>query len=337
LFRLSLTEYAALENRRRPSRASGLRGDVAREPTRKEAIMTLTARLSLTALLALLPLAAGAEEDLEALLDKASTYVAGYEEGFSAVVAEEDYMQYLLRDQGSMPIASRSLHSDVLFAPVGGALKWILFRDVYEVDGKAVRDREGRLEKLWLESHDSAIEQCRAILQESARYNLGRTVRNFNIPTLPLLFVHPDNRHRFEFELDGDKKVEERRCGVVDYHEVSRPTLIREEGQDVFTRGSLYVEESDGAILKTEFAFDSRSREGRVRIWVSYRWVEEVGMWLPQEMNESYESTRPVQERHRLPGSEHLHRNSEFITCKAKYKNYRSFKVQTEERYRLPE
>jgi hypothetical protein len=235
-----------------------------------------------------------------------------------------------------MPIASRSLHSDVLFAPVGGALKWILFRDVYEVDGKAVRDREARLEKLWLESHGSAIEQCRALLQESARYNLGRTVRNFNIPTIPLLFVHPDNRQRFEFELDGHKKVEGRRCAVVDYREVSRPTLIREQGQDIFTRGRLYVDEEDGAILKTEFAFDSRSREGRVRVWVSYRWVEELGMWLPHEMSESYESTRPINEIHRLPGSEHLTRDSEFVKCKAKYDNYRSFKVETEERYRLP-
>jgi len=306
-------------------------------PTRKEAIMTRTRGVFLAAPLALLPLSAGTEEDLQSLLDKAGAYVVGYEEGFSAVVAEEDYMQYLLRDQGSMPIASRSLHSDVLFAPIGGALKWILFRDVYEVDGKAVRDREARLEKLWLESHGSAIEQCRALLEESSRYNLGRTVRNFNIPTIPLLFLHPDNRDRFEFELGGRKKVEGRRCGVIDYREVLRPTLIREQGQDVFTRGRLYVDENDGAILKTEFAFDSRSKEGRVRVWVSYRWVEELGMWLPHEMNESYESTRPVQERHRLPGSEHVQRDSEFINCTAEYKNYRSFKVQTEERYRLPE
>jgi hypothetical protein len=87
-------------------------------PTRKEAIMTPTRGAFLAASLALLPLSAGAEEDLQGLLHKAGAYVVGYEEGFSAVVAEEDYVQYLLRDQGSMPIASRSLHSDVLFAPI---------------------------------------------------------------------------------------------------------------------------------------------------------------------------------------------------------------------------
>jgi hypothetical protein len=306
-------------------------------PSRKEANMTLSRGLCLTVLLALSPLPTSASQDLQALLDKASAYVVRYEKGFSAVVAEEEYMQYLLRDQGSMPIASRSLHSDVLFAPVGGALKWILFRDVYEVDGKAVRDREARLQKLWLESSESAVEQCRDILQESARYNLGRTARNFNIPTLPLLFVHPDNRQRFDFELDGHKKIEGRRCGVVDYREVSHPTLIREEGRDVLTRGQLFVDESDGAVLKTEFAFDSRSAEGRVRIWVSYKWIDELGLWLPNEMHETYESTRPVQEIHRLPGSEYQQRESEFINCKAEYKNYRSFKVQTDESFRLPQ
>jgi hypothetical protein len=306
-------------------------------PTRKETIVTLARGLSLTLVLTFVPLSGWADEGLQALLDKASAYVVGYEEDFAAVVAEEEYMQYLLRDQGSLPIASRSLHSDVLFAPVGGALKWTLFRDVYEVDGKAVRDREARLQKLWLESGGSAMEQCRAILQESSRYNLGRTVRNFNIPTLPLLFVHPDNRGRFEFDLEGHKKLEGRRCGVVDYREVSHPTLIREQGQDVLTRGRLLVDEVDGAVLKTEFAFDSRSAEGRVRIWVSYRWVDELGLWLPREMHETYESTRPVQEVHRAPGSEHLQRESEFINCKAKYKNYRSFQVKTDEEFRLPE
>ena len=299
--------------------------------------MTLARGVVLTLLLVLLPVSGWADEGLEVLLDRAGAYVVGYEKDFSAVVAEEEYMQYLLRDQGGMPIASRSLHSDVLFAPVGGALKWILFRDVYEVDGKAVRDHEARLERLWLDSDGSAIEQCRALLQESARYNLGRTVRNFNIPTIPLLFVHPDNRHRFEFELDGNKKVEGRRCGVVDYEEVSRPTLIREEGQDVFTRGRLYVEEKSGAILKTELAFDSRGEEGRVRVGVTYRWVDDIGLWLPHEMNESYESVRSRNEAHLAPGSQYMSRDAEFIKCKARYKNFRSFKVQTDESFRLPE
>ena len=301
--------------------------------------MTMIEGLALVVLLTLFPRSGGTEEGLEALLDKAGAYVVGYEEGFSAIVAEEEYMQYLLRDQGSMPTHSRSLRSDVLFAPVGGPLKWILFRDVYKVDGKAVRDRDARLEKIWQESPGSALEQCRVLLQESARYNLGRTQRNFNIPTIPLLFVHPENRDRFEFELKGRKKVAGKMCRVVDYREVSRPTLIRERpaGHDLFTRGRLFVHEEDGAILKTEFAFDSRAEEGRVRIWVTYRWVEDIGLWLPEEMNENYESTRPRNEVHIAPGSEYVSRDSEFINCKARYKNYRSFKVQTDERFRLPE
>jgi hypothetical protein len=299
----------------------------------------VTPSVALMVLITLLPKAGGADEGLEALLARAGAYVVAYEEKLSAVVAEEEYMQYLHRDRGSMPIRSRSLHSDVLLAPVGGVLKWILFRDVYEVDGRAVRDREARLQTLWLDPAGSAVEKCRALLQESARYNLGRTQRNFNIPTLPLLFVHPENRDRFEFELKGRKKVGGKRCRVIDYREVSRPTLIRERpsGQDLFTRGRLFVQEEDGAILKTEFAFDSAAEEGRVRVWVTYRRVDGIGLWLPHQMDETYESRRPRNEVHRTPGSEYMSTDSEYLTCKARYKNYRSFKVQTDERFRLPE
>jgi hypothetical protein len=292
------------------------------------------------ALAALLPKAGRAEEGLETLLGKAGAYVTAYEQQFSALIAEEEYMQYVLRSQGGMPVSSRSLRSDVLLAPVASALKWILFRDVYEVDGRPVRDRETRLQTLWLESPPgSAAERCRAVLQESARYNLGRTQRNFNIPTIPLLFVHPENRDRFEFELKGRKKVEGRQCRVIDYREVSRPTLIRERpsGLDLFTRGRLFVQESDGAILKTEFGFDSRAEEGRVRVWVTYRWVDDLGLWLPHEMNETYESVRPRNEAHLAPGSQYRSRDGDFIKCKARYENYRSFGVVTDERFRLPE
>ena len=288
---------------------------------------------------ALLPAAGNTDEGLESLLGKAGAYVVAYEQEFSAVVAEEEYLQYVLRASGGMPVYSRSLHSDVLLAPTAGGLRWLLFRDVHKVDGRSVRDPEARLQKLWRGPPGSALEQGRALLQESARYNLGRTRRNFNIPTLPLGFVHPESRDRFEFQLKGRKKVEGKQCRVLDYREVARPTLIRERpsGLDLFLRGRFFVQEQDGAILKSELAFDSRGEDGRVRILVEYRWVEDMGLWLPHKMDESYESRRTRNEAHLSPGSEHIPGDSEFITCKATYRNYRRFEVQTEERFRLPE
>jgi hypothetical protein len=59
------------------------------------------------------------------------------------------------------------------------------FRDVFERDGKQVRDRQERLAALFLKgSSRSAFEQARAIMDEGARYNIGNVARNINMPTL---------------------------------------------------------------------------------------------------------------------------------------------------------
>ena len=104
--------------------------------------------------LTLLPLAAGrgataAEPSLAELLRSAGEYVFGYEHAFSAAVAEEVYVQRLRASPSGPVQETRSLSSDVVFVRAPGTvLPWWLLRDVYEADGRAVRDRQRRLEKL---------------------------------------------------------------------------------------------------------------------------------------------------------------------------------------------
>jgi hypothetical protein len=304
-------------------------------------------RASLLAAL-LLTAAAGRTDDLplEELLRRAGAYVVDYEQRFSVIVAEEEYMQYLLATRGAVPRRSRSLRSDILFVRVPGDIRWLGFRDVYRVDGRAIRDREARLEKLFLESPGSAVAQARAIVRESARYNIGGAQRDFNTPTIPLLFLHPANQHRFAFQLKGSKKVSGKRCRVMDFEESARPTLIRGPLRtDLPTRGRLFVTEEDGAVVKTELAFSMSPRQGpyystsldsRAKITVTYDWHREIGLWLPKEMSEDYTTRVEMDEVHRASGSAHVRTGSQHIMCKAKYKNYRRFEVQTEERYSLP-
>ena len=100
---------------------------------------------------------------LESVLARTGIYVGRFIEQFSSVVAEEKYVQDTL---GNLPIIMggrggvtstavnppsrhRELKADFLLVKVG-PLEWLPFRDVYEVDGAAVRDREGRLQKLFL-------------------------------------------------------------------------------------------------------------------------------------------------------------------------------------------
>src|SRR5262245_29625918 len=106
---------------------------------------------------------------LDTLLSRGGLYVSQFIERFSNVVAEERYVQDTLGNQPMMigrglasvppPSRHRELKSDFLLVKVGPA-EWLPFRDVFEVDGSAIRDREGRLAKLFLQPNETSLEQA---------------------------------------------------------------------------------------------------------------------------------------------------------------------------------
>jgi hypothetical protein len=141
---------------------------------------------------------------LDVTLERAARYVARFVEEFSSVVAEEAYSQdslgnlpIVMPGRGGINTASgppsrhRELKSDFLLVRIGQA-DWLPFRDVYEVDGQKVRDREGRLAKLFLQGSATSMEQARQISLESSRYNLGAMQRTINTPILSLLYLQLD-------------------------------------------------------------------------------------------------------------------------------------------------
>ena len=84
------------------------------------------------------------------------------------------------------------------------------FRDVFEVNGRPVRDRDLRLQALFLDEVRLAVDQALEISQESARYNIGQVKRTVNLPTIALSFLHPLNQHRFAFEKIGELSIDNR-------------------------------------------------------------------------------------------------------------------------------
>jgi len=146
--------------------------------------------------------------DVEALLDKASDYVAEYERTFVGVVAEETYRQQARVPGGRVDVRGfpsdtmvqrRDLKSDVLLVRAPAGDRWIQFRDVFEVDGKPVRDRDERLTKLFLQPSADARRQEEDIAAASARYNIGDVNRTVNLPMLALTVLDPGNRPGFRF------------------------------------------------------------------------------------------------------------------------------------------
>ena len=71
----------------------------------------------------------------------------------------------------------------------------------------AVRDRDDRLRRLFLEPGEDIWGQVQAIQDEGARHNLGIVERNINVPLFLLRFLQAENRPRFSFRLAGKRKV----------------------------------------------------------------------------------------------------------------------------------
>ena len=80
--------------------------------------------------------------------------------------------------------------SEFAIVKAAGRVGWSGFRDVVEVDGKPVSDRRDRLLSL-LTGPAGGEAELRRIADESARYNVGPVIRNFNVPTTALFFFHP--------------------------------------------------------------------------------------------------------------------------------------------------
>ena len=94
------------------------------------------------------------------------------------------------------------MRADIVLVKVGPPLEWRMYRDVFEVDGRPVRDRAERLAALFLEPAETARAQAERIAEVSARFNISNLGRVLNEPGLPLAFLQTSLQPRFRFTLD---------------------------------------------------------------------------------------------------------------------------------------
>ena len=283
-------------------------------------------------LMAAAPATAAAQEPtLIDVLVRATDYVSHFSEQLSGAVAEERYDQLStgpVRGGFSRFPSERSdryrrtLRSDYLLVRPLGDDRYYGFRDVFEVDGQPVRDRDERLSKLFLEPSASADAQIRGIMSDSSRYNIGDVQRNFNVPTLALLFLRDAYKPRFIFErvTDDDPRLGlDRPDGAADlwvigYREDWPSTVIRgRESSNLPAAGRFWVEPASGRVLVSELVVEND--ELAAVITVRYEVDPKMGHLVPAEMRERYEN----------------HRQNSRVDGTATYTDYRRFQVQVTE------
>ena len=232
---------------------------------------------------------AGREAGLDDVMDRVGRYVAGYGQQASIIIGVEHYDQRLLSVSGS-ETSKRQSTAEFALVKTSDAIGWSGFRDVIEVDGKRIGNRQDRLQTLFRSGTPDAGE-ARRIADESARFNLGPARRNFNEPTAALFFLTPSLLPRFAFTRKGEGTVDGVNVWEVDFKEKSRPTLIRTTGGgDVPSQGTIWVVPADGTVVRTRLVITGFSGRNGSTIDVTYARDEHLGLWLPGTMKERHET-----------------------------------------------
>lgn len=258
------------------------------------------------------------DPQLATVLAKASDYVSSYMKTLPNVVSEESYEQRSEQSRSgrsqNLDTIVRRTRADFLMVVAPGVSGWMPFRDVFEVDGKKVRDREDRLQKMFLSTsaQDDLVRDARRLTEESARYNVGSVGRTTNVPTMALAFLTKERVGGLNARRAGDEQIDGLTAWRVDFDEWASPTIMRTSNRsDLPATGTFWIDPLTGRVLRT--VLRTSTAGFRSETSVLFRQSETLGFWMPAEMKESYEN------------------GTETIKGKATYTNFRRFQVNTDQ------
>lgn len=296
----------------------------------------LVALLSSVVLVAALEGQAVAPVSQRVLLQRVGGYAEAFGREFLGVVAREQYTQ-VIRPWSGPPqdgldvtaidaLARRDIVADLLLVHEADG-PWHLHRDVLSVDGVVVGDREARLASLFLEPTLTRRDRLRRMTRESARYNLGDITRTLNVPTFPLIVIHPTHQGRFRFRASAPRLVGGQTIREITFEERQRPTLVRStEGRNVPLRGQLWVEQATGELVHARLDPEPRDVVSRVQVWFEH--VPGLSLRVPVRMWEWYQVDGPIRDGYLNLG---MGLTGVYVEALARYDDFRRYAVETRE------
>jgi hypothetical protein len=261
-------------------------------------------------------------------LTDAAVYVSNLRARLPGVVLEERYLQQTTSRLGEGATRARELLSDVVLMD-DERWGWVEFRDVFQVDGEPVRDRQDRIVGLFSQPGADAREQARDIVREGARYNLevdGASFdRTLNLPLAALRFLQAENQRRSRFERGRTDTMFGRAVTVVTFREEEEPRLIGTP-DGAAARGTFWIEQETGRVLRTELHLSTRRGNTTVSgaLQVQFAAFPDLALWLPGSMEEDYILTDARERRLAT------------VSGRASYTNARRFGVTVQEQVTAP-
>ena len=250
-----------------------------------------------------------AEPDVStrAIVSVAAAYVRDYQAQLRFVVADESYIQEMIRTPGGR--LRREMTGELFLAYIPGDTEWIAVHDIAFVDGVAVTDREA-LRALLQQGEVSRVAQL--VANRNAAFNIGTIRRNFNEPTLPLLLLGPKRVDGVAFDRRKVERTGDSARVTLAFTDRGRPTLIRTpRGGPIRSTGELVIDAVTGRVERTELRIDHDNVEAGQA--TEYTLDEKIKMWVPSVFREQY-----------LGQGKNV---KEMIVCEARYTNYRRYEV----------
>lgn len=215
------------------------------------------------------------------LLARASRWTARFERSLSGLLFRERYRQ----QQGP---GNRLLEANVFMLRPPGFGGFVVYRDVYRVDGRDIGDHTARLQALLTDGSASAMAQARTLTDESARHNLAGVRRNINVPTMPYEYLTAEHVRGITVREAGRETVAGLNVVVVDFQETARPTVVRSAGTtDVPATGRFWIHPESGAVPRAMSEFTVDRDKGRLDVQLTLH--PALSLWVPKEMTEVWE------------------------------------------------
>ena len=236
---------------------------------------------------------------LSEVLERAAAYVVDYDTALGNVIGRERYVQdvyekvrrgYWERRNAATRdwrlVRRTALVADYGLVLVEGFEERFGLRDVIERDGKPLPRDDERLASLLQELPADPAQRWRVLSGYSTRFDVG-VRRNVNIPTFALLILRPERRAGFRFRRDGSGTVHGVGAWRIAFDEERSPTLVTSgRGDDMPSRGKLWIEPATGRVLRTELLTEGKGRVTQARFEVTFRDEPRLGIWVPEKMKE---------------------------------------------------